>query len=271
MKNIIIILLSVIALSSCDEVIELDIQQAEPRLIIEALVTNQPGRQYVQLTRTIPFGAKEKVPTVSGASVSVSDAYGQVMDYTESTPGYYVPAEAFVGTPGMTYTLHVEVDGQTYTAEEVMQDVPPLDSLSVREDPEEKADPEEEGRFYEVLIYGKEPQETENFYLFKFYRNDTLFTNDGSWIFAYDDTILGGNIQALPTPLYYAASDKARLEMYPITRQAYRYYLDLSSNINNDGGMFSGQPANVRTNIEGGALGYFQASVLHVLETEVNP
>jgi hypothetical protein len=38
-----------------------------------------------------------------------------------------------------------------------------------------------------------------------------------------------------------------------------------------DGGMFSGQPANVRTNIEGGALGYFQASVMHVLETEVNP
>ena len=67
MKNIIIIFLSVIALSSCDEVVELDIQQAEPRLIIEALVTNQPGRQYVQLTRTIPFGAKEKVPTRLGS------------------------------------------------------------------------------------------------------------------------------------------------------------------------------------------------------------
>lgn len=271
MKNIIIILLSAITLSSCDEVVELDIQQAEPRLIIEALVTNQPDRQYVQLTRTIPFGAKDKVPTVSGASVSVSDEHGSVVMYAESEPGYYVPVEPFAGAPGIAYTLHVEVDGQTYTAEEVMQNVPPLDSLSVREDPEEKADPEDEGRFYEVLIYGKEPQETENFYLFKFYRNDTLFTNDGSWIFAYDDTILGGDIEALPAPLYYAASDNAKLEIYPITLQAFRYYLDLSSNINNDGGMFSGQPANVRTNIEGGALGYFQASVMHVLETEVNP
>lgn len=271
MKKIFFVVFAALALFSCEETIALDIQQAEPRIIVEGLVTNQPGHQYVKLTRTIPFGSKEQIPAVSGATVYVLDAYGAVFEYEETEPGYYLPETAFAGVPGVAYTLTIEADGERFTAEEIMQNVPPLDSLSVREDAEERADPEDEGRFYEVLIYGKEPQETENFYLFKFYRNDSLFNNNGDWVFAYDDTILGGNIQALPAPLYYAESDKARMEMYPITRQAYRYYQDLSSNINNDGGMFSGQPANVRTNLEGGALGYFQASVLHVLETEVNP
>ena len=269
MKNLLFLFLAVAALFSCEKTVELDIEQAASVVIIEGLVTNRADKQYVKISRSRAFGSNGATPTVSGAEVTVSDEMGQVVHYEESVPGWYTPVEPFTGRAGITYYLTVKADGQTYTAEEEMQFIPPLDSLAFREDTEEKMDPEEEGRYYEVLVYGEEPQETEDYYLFKFYRNDTLFTNDGSWVFAYDDTILGERIHDLPTPMYYAKDDWAKVEMYAITRQAYRYYIDLSSNINNDGGMFSGQPANTRTNIEGGAIGYFQASVLQVLELQV--
>lgn len=269
MKKILLAFLAAIAFFSCEKTIELDIAQADPVVVIEGLVTDHPDMQYVKISHSKPFGGPGSSPAVSGASVSVTDENGQVIVFAEASPGYYTPVEPFAGKAGTTYGLSVKLDGQLYTAEEEMQFLLPLDSLSVREDPEEKADPEEEGRYYEVLIYGREPQATEDYYLFKFYRNDTLWNNDGSWIFAYDDTILGERIHDLPMPMYFAKDEHARLEMYAITQRAYRYYLDLNSNINNDGGMFSGQPANTRTNIEGGALGYFQASVLNTLELNV--
>ncbi len=243
MKKLFLSLFAALALLSCEETIELDIEQAAPVLVIEGLVTNRPGRQFVQLTQTIPVANEQPTPHVSEAAVSVVDAADTEWAYEETAPGYYTPVTPFTGQPGIAYTLHVTVKAQHYTAEEEMQYIPPLDSLNVREDLAEKADSEEEGRFYEALIYGKEPQETTNFYLFKFYRNDTLFNINGSWIFAYGDTLLGENIHALPAPLHYAAAETARVGMYAITRRAYRYYLDLNSNINNDGGMFSGQLA----------------------------
>lgn len=94
--------------------------------------------------------------------------------------------------------------------------------------------------------------------------------NDGSWIFVYDDIILGGNIQVFLVLFYYVVLDNVKLEMYFIIWQVYWYYFDFSFNINNDGGMFSGQFVNVWINIEGGVLGYFQVLVLYMLEIEVN-
>ena len=84
-----------------------------------------------------------------------------------------------------------------------------------------------------------------------------------------NDVGLAGKIEGFPLGVYYALGDTARVEMYNISRQAYRYYLDLNNNVGNDGGMFSGQPANVGTNIEGGALGYFQVAGLAAAEIVV--
>ena len=52
--------------------------------------------------------------------------------------------------------------------------------------------------------------------------------------------------------------------MYSITREAFVYYNDLFNLINNDGGMFSPPPANPRSNVINGALGYFQASAIEM-------
>ncbi|MCB0616432.1 MAG: DUF4249 family protein, partial [Phaeodactylibacter sp.] len=175
----------------------------------------------------------------------------------------------FVGKNGATYSMTAQVDGATYTASGQMHTIPPFDSLTIRVDEEEQADPADEGRFYEVLVYINEPQETENYYLIKFYRNDTLLTDGGGWVNVSSDEFLGEDIDALPIPYYYALSDLARVEIYNISREGYKYYLDFLNNISNDGGMFSGQPANVRTNIEGGAIGYFQVSGLSAAELEV--
>ncbi len=269
MKNVLLFAFATLAFFSCEKTIELDLGQAEEAIVIEGLVTDQAGRQYIRISKTTPFSSSGKAPAVSGATVAVEDEEGNTYAFVEKEAGYYVPEPDFTGKAGRTYTMSVQAEGATFRASGTMHTLPPFDSLTIRVDEEEKASPDNEGRFYEVLVYINEPQETKDYYLIKFYRNDTLMTDNGSWVNVSSDEFLGENIDALPIPYYYAASDVARIEIYSISREGYKYYLDMLNNISNDGGMFSGQPANLRTNIEGGAIGYFQVSGLSAAELEI--
>ncbi|HEA29519.1 MAG TPA: DUF4249 domain-containing protein [Leeuwenhoekiella sp.] len=63
------------SLSSCEDVIDVDLPQAEPRLVIDALIRVPAEEDYfpviVRLSTTAPFDA-EGVPRVSGAGVSLT-------------------------------------------------------------------------------------------------------------------------------------------------------------------------------------------------------
>jgi hypothetical protein len=113
----------------------------------------------------------------------------------------------------------------------------------------------------------KEPKETTDYYLFKFYRNDSLtFTNPND-IYLLDDEALSESISGFPGPVYYAEKDTARMDMFSVTRNGYVYYSDLTNLLFNDGGLFGPVPANPRSNISNGALGFFQVSA--VISTQV--
>jgi hypothetical protein len=161
------------------------------------------------------------------------------------------------------------VDGVVYEAQDELHRVTSIDSLSYRVNEEEKEDPEDYGKFYEVLIYCKEPQDTKDYYLFKFYRNDSLQYDFDTDIYFADDETLGENIDGVSSPIFFAPGDWARCEIYSISREAFVFYSDLQSLLNNDGGLFSQPPANSRTNLSNGALGFFQASAMHVSEIEI--
>lgn len=269
MKYLFFLIPLVILLFSCEKPIEIDLDQAEPLYVIEGLVTNEFRQHQIKVSKTNPYTTTGKTPRVSGASVVVEDSEGTLYAFEESEPGIYLSKEAFAGQIGYTYHMTIEVEGQRFTASDQLPSVPPIDSLTIAVDEEERADPEEEGRFYDVLIFVEEPQETVDFYLVKFFRNGQVENFDGEIVWVFDDVALGPEIDNLPAPIYYALEDTARVEMYSLTRKAYRHFLELSFNIDNDGGMFSSPPANVSTNIEGGAIGVFQVSGISVAEVRL--
>lgn len=270
MKNIIYFLLAACFFMACEEPYRIDEEISDPRVVIEGLVTNRQGVQFVKLSRSSSFYSSGTSPRISDAVVYVNDDAGNTIPFTHyegdntDSLGFYFPPAAFAGVIGRTYRLHVEVDGVTYEAEDKLYAVTPVDSLKVKLDAEEQADPEDAGRFYEVLIFAKEPQDEQNFYLFKFYRNDSLAFENDSDIYFSDDKLLAENIQGIAMPVYFAKGDTARVEAYSISRNGFVFYNDLSSLINNDsGGMFGPIPATPRTNLSNGALGFFQVSALN--------
>ncbi|MGI9543318.1 MAG: DUF4249 domain-containing protein [Cyclobacteriaceae bacterium] len=269
MKNLLVLAIAFI-LVSCEEPYTIDQQQVAPSIVIEGLVTNQLTNHYIKINRTTDFYSTGATPRVSGAQVEVTDNDGNIFIYQEETPGVYYSEDPYQGIEGNLYRLSVVVDSKTYIAEEELRPVTSIDSLTYYLDEEQQRDladqngldPDEEGRIYEVLLYTKEPQETQDYYLFKFYRDGELFNFDGEDVYYSDDEYLQENIDGVAFNEWYKLGEMAKIEMFSITRNAYLYYNDLDITLNNDGGLFSPLPSNPRSNITNGALGLFQVSAV---------
>ena len=263
-------------LSSCDEPVVLDVEQIPPRIVIEGQVTNKPGYQYVKITRTSPFYQSGPTPRIVNAEVSVSDDTGEEFTFVHNprnhpdSMGIYLPEQAFTGVIGRTYSLRVTVDGELYEASDEMYAVTPIDSMTFRINEDQEEDPEEPGKIYELLVYAKEPQNEKNYYLFKYYRNDEIIFFNETDIYYSNDDLLAENIDGIPSPVFYGMNDKAKLEVYSLSRRGYVYYNDLWSVLNNDsGGMFGPIPAPPRSNISNDALGFFQVSAINEQEITI--
>ena len=113
--------------------------------------------------------------------------------------GIYLPETPFVGAIGRTYTLDVVADGQEFRASDAMFSVTAIDSLDFRINENQQDDPEEPGKIYEMLLFAREPQDETNYYLFKYYRNDSLTVFNPTDIYYSDDQLLGENISGIPS------------------------------------------------------------------------
>jgi hypothetical protein len=276
MQRYIKISLLAIVLISCEESTQLDLKQTPPKIVIEGVVTNRPGDQSVKVSRSTDFYGSGQTPRVSNATVTVTDDAGMEFNFVHNprnhadSIGIYVPEVPFTAQSGKTYTLHVSLDGETYDASDKLLSVIPIDSLKFRINEDQQDDPNEEGKIYELLLYAREPQDEKNYYLFRYYRNDSLISYNPSDVYFSDDELLDEKIDGVPSPVYYAANDKARVEVYSLTRNGYVFYSDLYTVLNNDGGgMFGPIPSSPRTNLSNGALGFFQVSAVQDKQTYI--
>ncbi|MBT33014.1 MAG: hypothetical protein CMO01_25430 [Thalassobius sp.] len=255
-----------VACNNLEQTVTPDLNQIEAKIVIEGLITNELKAQKVIISKTAGFYTSGSTEKVSDADVIVEDSDGNLFTFEEDTetPGLYT-AE-FAGVIGKTYSLTVNVDGELYEASEEMFRVTTIDSLTWEIDEDEKKDLEEDdddsGEFYDVLLFTKEPQETEDYYLFKFYRNGDIDNEDNQEVYYSDDAILDEAIEGLEAVSFYALNDSITVEAYSITRQAYLFYSDMQLLLDNDGGIYGPIPANLRNNLSNDALGYFQVSAV---------
>ncbi len=276
MKPYCIVFFTMLLIAACEETTELDLRQTPSKIVIEGLLTNKAGYQSVIVSRSTDFYGSGKSPRVEDAMVQISDNTGQFISFVHNprnhpdSSGVYVPVASFAGEIGKTYTLHVQIDGEMYEGSDQLQAVIPIDSLKFRINEDEADEPKDFDKFYEILMFAREPQDQENFYLFKFYRNDSLKTYNPTDIYFSDDELLAEKIDGVPSPIYYALNDKARLEIYSLTRNGYVFYSDMSTILNNDsGGMFGSIPSSPRSNLTNGALGFFQVSAVQDKEVYI--
>ncbi|MEP6931894.1 MAG: DUF4249 domain-containing protein, partial [Flavobacterium sp.] len=121
-------LLFVLFASSCEDVVNLDLETGDPKIVIDAEIIWKKGttgsEQVIKISKMAPYYSAV-TPKVSGAQVRVENSTGDVFTFTESGPGLYVCTN-FVPVLNMEYTLHVEAEGQILTAVEKLTSATPI-------------------------------------------------------------------------------------------------------------------------------------------------
>jgi hypothetical protein len=256
MKRILSILsvASLFALGSCQKVIDIDLNSADPKLVIECLLTDTSGPCKVSLTRTVDYFDGGNSPGVSGATVVLSDNAGNTEQLSEATPGNYF-ATTIQGVPGRTYTLSVTVDGTTYTSQSTMQQPVPIDTIFAEYYPPLFG---ADGG-YVTTAPVQDPAGVANFYRQRIFINGVLQDTAGTYFIADDQFSDGRYVQFPLFPVIAQLGDTVTVQMWLLEEKAYRY-IEALSLISGGTDPSQAAPANPDYQFTNDALGYFMAA-----------
>ena len=241
------LLLSVIGFA-CKKVIDVDLNSADPQIVIEGSISDSPGPYFVTLSKTVNFDQPNTFPPITGAHVVMSDTLGSSELLTETSPGTY-RTSVIQGTPGRTYTLDVISEGKEYIATSTMPAPVKFDSLTldyILNGPD---------RYWAFKVHFKDPAGVKNYYHFVLMRNSIISQR----FFLYDDRIQDGEsitYDLVPDTLH--DRDTVVISLQCIDKDVYDYFRT-ASQISNGRGSQSASPANPLSNFSNGALGYFSA------------
>jgi hypothetical protein len=258
LRNYLIIALSLF-LAACEKVIEVDLDTAAPRLVIDASIDWEKGakgnEQKIKLSTTTAYYDSE-FPAVSGAAIVINNSKNRDFNFVEkSGSGEYICTD-FEPVIGETYTLKITLNGEVYTATETLTATPDIENTI-----EQNNEGGMVGDEIEITFYHQDDADQENYYLYGIRTNRVAFPQ----YFVEDDENSQGNL----TPVYYShedleVGDNINIKLYAVSRRYYDYFRKLLSASGNDDSPFPTTPNEVRgniinqTNSKNFAYGYFR-------------
>lgn len=246
-------------LGSCEKVIDVDLNSADKKYVIEAIVTDKTGTSFVKLSRTKNFDDDNYPDAVTGATVKVQEDGVTIYNFIEMGATGVYEAPGLKGRSGSKYDLTVIVNGQTFTAVSTMPQKVNLDTIYVSDElifaDTRKIvnavfdDPPGLGNSYRFIQTVNGFQETQ-----------TLIRNDD-----YSDG------RRIVNKLFYFSSDdedkrniksgdQVMIDMLCIDPAVYKYWFSLDRSAIGNGQQAT--PSNPVSNLKGGALGYFSAQTI---------
>lgn len=253
LNHLLLILFAVMA-TACEKVIDIDLNEKDPKIVIEGIIDNQPGPYYVRITTSVNYDESNEFPPISGASVIVTDNLGGVDTLKEIYPGIYETVST-TGVPGHTYSLNIYTpDGKNFTSVCKMPDLVPFDSLKL-----------DSLEFFGEMAYSFTPYYLDPSVMGNRYRmilKRYLYGERDNSDDLFDDRFNNGvtNTRPVFNDFELFPGDTVRLIKQDVDQVIYDYFNTL--NLVDDGNT----PANPPSNISNGALGYFSAQTTQTKE-----
>jgi hypothetical protein len=245
------LLVFLIGFSACEKVIDIPLNLVDESLVVEAVLKDGPGVNYVRLSKSGTVYDDDDFEVVSDAVVTVVDQLGEVTVFEHLGGGVY-NAPDFEVVPGFNYQFSVEYEEVLFTSSCQTGLRPKIDSLTFDELPNYTG--EEADVRYLVSFHAVDHPVEDNYYWVNIFRNGKR--NSGYYL-GNDDFIDGAYFNAAFFGASAKSGDTVMVEVQAIDQANYNYLFGLSNNIANS--PFGAAPANPPTNLVGGALGFFGA------------
>lgn len=271
------ILLFVLTISmlaiACEDTIDVDLDEADPVLVVDAWINDKPEDQIIRLTMSQPYFEQSLPPGVSGATVTITDNEGKIFNFTEQEAGEYVwsptNADPSFGTVDNEYTLNVQLqDGDSYQSVTAMNRTARVDSITFTYEEETAFFPES----YVGQVWARDPEGAGDSYWIRTYKNGVLLNKPEEINLAFDAAFTEGSsfdgitfiepIRQGINPLDqdeddnflspYEPGDSAYVEIHSISNEAFYFLTEVAIQTDRPGGfaeLFAQPLANVPTNI----------------------
>lgn len=280
------LLISAIILSSCEDVVDVEINTEDIDLIsVEAYINTKPTNNiYVKLEKTLPVNKTQQNPSINNAIVEISDdapnSNTVVLEEINNSGVYVKPSGSdFRVIHGSTYKLTITTpDGVVITGEEYLQRVENLDTVKMHLSSRGNFE------FMAVFINSQETPGPGHYYKWDIYKNGGLLYNSENLTFASDELVDGNYIYDFEIFTDFTGPDEEEedkafqigdtvvVEQLSISKQAYDFYLGMVNQAF-AGSPFSVPPANLPTNLTASdgkrVLGLFSARDISVGNTIV--
>lgn len=263
-------LFALVALStSCEKVIDLDLNESNPQPVFESYIEND-STCHVKATWTSSFYNNSTSPAITNATISIADQLGNTEQLSHQGDGIYKGA-SLLGVIGNTYTLTINLDGNTYTGQSTMPPLTAIDSVTTQE--------ANFGGFggmngptkYWVFVNYKDSADYTNYYAVRTtYYDSTAAEYNTDYRIADDDLSDGINTRVFTTFRSFPVGDTVTVEFANLDYGTHLYFKTLEDAISG-AGFASAAPANPTSNIQGGALGYFGAWSKETREYIITP
>ena len=246
LSKLILLIASFLTMASCEKVIQLNLNDSVPRVVIQGNVYDQPGPYTVKISKSVNFDQTSDYPPVTGAKVVISDDVGQTELLSESVAGTYITSK-LMGIPGRTYSLTVKTGGEIYQAKANMPYAVNIDSIYFAPSPisGDKV----------TAIRLLDPPFTANFYRMVYFINNVqqkrFYTLDDE---LYQGKPIGYSLMSRDNDTKLKIGDNVTVWLESVDNGVYEYFRTAGHDDGN-----SASPSNPVSNISNGALGYFNA------------
>ncbi len=262
-----IAIIACLIFASCEDVIDVAVPTAAPRLVVEASLDWEKGsignNQTIKLKTSTPYFDTTTNNIVTGATVKVTNNNsGAEFTFTDQNDGTYTTS-VFIPVVNDTYTLEIVYNGENYQASETLKSVSDINRIT------QSLEGGFDDEVLDVTLFWDDPADEENYYLVRVLEVGDLFP----FLEEISDEFINGNEiddffekddDADDPTEEFNPGDTVDISLYGISERYHNYMQLLIEQYDSGGDPFSSVAAEIRGNCintttpDNYAFGYFR-------------
>lgn len=262
-----IAIIACLIFASCEDVIDVAVPTAAPRLVVEASLDWEKGsignNQTIKLKTSTPYFDTTTNNIVTGATVKVTNNNsGAEFTFTDQNDGTYTTS-VFIPVVNDTYTLEIVYNGENYQASETLKSVSDINRIT------QSLEGGFDDEVLDVTLFWDDPADEENYYLVRVLEVGDLFP----FLEEISDEFINGNEiddffekddDADDPTEEFNPGDTVDISLYGISERYHNYMQLLIEQYDSGGDPFSSVAAEIRgncintTTTDNYAFGYFR-------------
>ena len=255
----------IIALTSCEEVIKVDLNTSNPAFVIEAVIYKD-SVTLVRLTKTTGYFSTEEPEYITDASIKISDGTSdEELIYIGN--GYY-SGKIIHGVEGRNYTIEILHDGILYKSTSYMPFKTDIVSVGYSKNNTQTIyNPSGKTMFVISCVFIDDP-EVDNYYMIRYILDGEVLA--GSYYLVTEHTAVNGYLKIFDNNradkdtirfeewMFYEGG-MGEVQVFSIDKSVYDYFVQLNDVLFWKRRFNPPATYNPVSNINNGALGYFAA------------